>query len=340
LENDGEDKVLNVLPLSFDYGLYQVIMAFLYAGAVVLERSFTYPVRILERIQRERITGFPIVPTIAALLLKMENLAKFDLDSIRYLTNTGSVLPVDHIRKLQKIFPAARIFSMYGLTECKRVSYLAPEQLEVRPKSVGKPIPNCRALVVGENGREAEPGEIGELVVRGANVMRGYWNAPELTEKTFRPGRWPGETLLYSGDLFTKDKEGFLYFVARKDDQIKTKGERVSPKEIEDIVCELDGVLEAAVIAVADETLGQAIKCFAVCRADSKIGAREIIRHCARNMESFMVPKYVEIIAEMPLNGHGKIDRGALKTLGEGGRNSDPGLPGAVNSPCCPGARR
>lgn len=318
LENNGSDKVLNVLPLSFDYGLYQVLMAFMFGGAVVLERSFAFPVKILESIQRERITGFPIVPTIAALLLKMENLGKYDLSSIRYVTNTGGVLPVEHIRKLRKIFNSAKIYSMYGLTECKRVSYLAPEQLELRPESVGKPIPNCRAYVVCENGDEAGAGEIGELVVSGSNVMRGYWNAPELSAKTFRQGRYPGETLLYSGDLFKKDEEGFLYFIARKDDQIKTKGERVSPKEVENMVCELEGVLEAAVIGVSDETMGQAIKCFVVLRPGSKIGEREIIRHCANGMEPFMVPKYVEIIAKMPLNAHGKMDRNALKTFGMG----------------------
>lgn len=339
LENNGEDKVLNVLPLSFDYGLYQVLMAFMFGGAVFLERSFAFPVRILETIQRERITGFPIVPTIAALLLKMENPGKYDLSSIRYVTNTGGNLPVEHIRRLRRIFNSAKIYSMYGLTECKRVSFLAPEQLDLRPKSVGKPIPNCCAFVVGENGEELGSGEVGELVVRGANVMGGYWNAPELSAKTFRRGRYPGETLLYSGDLFTKDEEGFLYFVARKDDQIKTKGERVSPREIENIVCELEGVLEAAVIGVPDETLGQAIKVFVVCRPGSKIGEKEIIRHCANNMEPFMVPRYVEIIAQMPWNAHGKIDRNALRMVGAGTKNPAAGESRAVQPPRSPRAR-
>ena len=322
LGNDGCDKILDVLPLSFDYGLYQVLMAFMFGGGVVLEKSFIFPVRILEKIERERITGFPIVPTIAALLLKMENPGRNDLRSVRYLTNTGSVLPVEHIRKLQKVFSSAKIFSMYGLTECKRVSYLAPEELELRPESVGKPIPNCRAFVVDETGNVVAPGTVGELVVMGANVMRGYWNAPELSEKTFRRGRYPGETLLYSGDLFKEDEEGFLYFVARKDDQIKTRGERVSPREIEEIVCELDGVLEAAVIGVPDQTLGQAIKCFVVRRSGSIVGEREILTHCAKNMEPFMVPRHVEIVSEMPLSAHGKIDKNALKAFGNGSEGS------------------
>ncbi len=315
LENNAGDKVLNVLPLSFDYGLYQMLMTFMFGGSLVLERSFAFPVRILEIIEAEKITGFPIVPTIASLLLKMENPGRYDLSSIRYVTNTGGVLPVEHIRRLRRIFSSAKIYSMYGLTECKRVSYLAPEQLAFRPESVGKPMPNCRAWVVDANGKEAAPGEVGELVVSGANVTAGYWNAPELTAKTFRQGRYPGESLLYSGDLFRKDEEGFLYFIARRDDQIKTRGERVSPREIENIVCELEGVAEAAVIGVADETMGQAIKCFVVLRPGSKIGEKEILRHCAANMESFMTPRYVEIIAQMPCNAHGKIDKHALRAL-------------------------
>ena len=313
LENNEDDKVLSVLPLSFDYGLYQVLMAFMFGGTVVLENSFAYPNKIIECIPREQITGFPLVPTIAALLLRMQNLTRYDLSSLRYLTNTAAVLPVEHIRKLQKIFHPAKIYSMYGLTECKRVSYLPPEELEFRAGSVGKAIPNCQVFISDEDGNEVGPGGIGELIVRGANVMRGYWNAPELTAKTFRQGRYPGETFLYSGDLFRKDEEGFLYFVARKDEQIKTKGERVSPREIENSLCELQGIVEAAVVGVPDEILGQAVKCFVVCLPGSKMGAKDILRHCADNLEPFMVPKYVEIIPEMPRTAHGKIDKNALK---------------------------
>ncbi len=328
LENSREDKILNVLPLSFDYGLYQILMAFMFAGTVVLERSFAFPVRILETIERERITGLPIVPTIAALLLKMDHPGKYDLGSVRYVTNTGGVLPVEHIRKLQGFFHSGKIYSMYGLTECKRVSFLAPGDLEFRPSSVGKPMPNCRVSIIGEDGEEAGPGQVGELVVRGANVMGGYWNAPELSEKTFRRGRYPWETLLYSGDLFKTDQDGFLYFVARKDDQIKTKGERVSPREIENILCELDGVLEAAVIGVEDEILGQAIKCFIVLRPGAQIGEKDIIRHCACNMEPFMVPRHIEFLPRMPCSPHGKIDRGILKRLGAGTKGPGENPPG------------
>ncbi|MCK5349489.1 MAG: AMP-binding protein, partial [Desulfobacula sp.] len=247
LENVEEDIILNVLPLSFDYGLYQIIMASLFGGTVILEKSFVYPYKILELLVKERATGFPIVPTMVAILLQMETMSSFDFTSLRYISNTAAALPVAYIRKIQKIFSQAKIFSMYGLTECKRVSYLPPELIHSKPESVGIPMPNEEVFIHDSQGNELGPGEIGELVVRGSNVMQGYWNAPEETAKTFKPGRYRGETLLYTGDLFKKDDDGLLYFVSRKDDMIKTKGERVSPKEIENVLCEMDGILEAAV---------------------------------------------------------------------------------------------
>jgi acyl-CoA synthetase (AMP-forming)/AMP-acid ligase II len=309
LENVESDIIMVVLPLSFDYGLYQVLMAFLFGGTVVLEKSFLFPVKILEKVVQERVTGFPLVPTMAALLLQVENLARFDFSCLRYITNTAAALPVAYIRKLQTLFPHVTIFSMYGLTECKRVSYLPPDQLDKRPDSVGIPIPNEEVFVVDENGNELPPGQVGELVIRGSNVMQGYWNAPEETAKKFKPGPWRGETLLYSGDLFRRDAEGYLYFVARKDDMIKTKGERVSPKEIENVLCELEGVAEAAVIGVPDDILGQAIKAFIIKNKGTSLTEKELLSHCLKNLESFMVPKYFEFRDSFPKSASGKIDK-------------------------------
>jgi len=312
LENTEEDVILDALPLSFDYGLYQVLMAFFFGGTVVLEKSFAYPFRVLECLVQEHVTGFPIVPTMGAILLQMDNLAKFDFSSLRYITNTAAALPVAHIRALRKIFPNAKIYSMYGLTECKRVSYLPPEELIGRTNSVGIPMPNEEVFVVDENGREVGPGQVGELVIRGSNVMQGYWNAPEETARTFRPGKYRGEVLLYSGDLFKRDEEGFLYFVARRDDMIKTKGERVSPKEIENALCEMEGVAEAAVIGVPDEILGQAIKAFVVTGDGSGLTEQKVKRFCINHLEPFLVPKYIEFRKALPKSGHGKIDKKAL----------------------------
>jgi long-chain acyl-CoA synthetase len=223
-----------------------------------------------------------------------------------------AALPAAHIRKLRALFPKVKIYSMYGLTECKRVSYLPPEELDARPDSVGVPMPNEEVFILDENGHDVAPGQVGELVVRGANVMLGYWNAPVETAKKFRPGRYPGERLLYSGDLFKRDAEGFLYFVARKDDMIKTRGERVSPKEIENAILELDGVSEAAVIGVPDEILGQAIIAYIVRSKYANISDQELLKHCSRNLEPFMVPRKVVFMECFPKNPSGKVDKKQL----------------------------
>lgn len=310
--NTAEDVIVDVLPLSFDYGLYQVLMSVMFGGTVVFE-SFLFPVKVLQAIERERVTGFPLVPTMAAFLLKMQNLDKFDLSSVRYMTNTGAALPSEHIKRIRALFPEVRLYSMFGLTECKRTLYLPPEEVDRRPGSVGQAIPNCEVFLLDEQGREVPPGEVGELVIRGSNVMRGYWNAPELTERAYRSGRIPGERWLYSGDYFRRDDEGYLYFLGRKDDMIKCKGERVSPKEVENVLCEMEGVAEAAVIGTLDEILGQAILAFLVRGNGSFVTARDVLRHCSERLENFMIPKHVEFLDEMPKSPHGKIDKGALK---------------------------
>jgi acyl-CoA synthetase (AMP-forming)/AMP-acid ligase II len=213
---------------------------------------------------------------------------------------------------MQEIFPRVDIYSMYGLTECKRVCYLPPEQLSRKPESVGIPMPNTEAFVVDAQGRSLGPHEVGELVVRGSNVMLGYWNAPEETARIFRPGQHRRESLLYTGDLFRKDEAGFLYFVARKDDLIKSKGERISPKEVENILCAFDGVIEAAVIGVPDEVLGQAIKAFIVRDEKSPFGEKDVLVHCRKNLEPFAVPKYLEFRKTLPKSASGKIDKKRL----------------------------
>jgi acyl-CoA synthetase (AMP-forming)/AMP-acid ligase II len=202
---------------------------------------------------------------------------------------------------------------MYGLTECKRVSYLPPGELDRRPASVGKAIPNTEVLIVNEQGEEVGPDEVGELVVRGSHVMCGYWNSPELTSRTFRPGRFPGEYLLYSGDLFKKDEDGFLYFVGRRDDLIKTKGERVSPREVENVLCEIAGIEEAAVFGMPDELLGQAI---IACIVPGKIAApaaRDIMKYCSGKLQPFMVPRHIEFVENLPKSPNGKVDKKTLK---------------------------
>ena len=312
LENTPEDIVINVLPLSFDYGLYQLLMVFKFGGTLVLERSFAYPAAVLKRIEEERVTGLPGVPTLFAMLLQMD-LSRFDLSSLRYLTNTGAALPVEHIRRLREAFPHARLYSMYGLTECKRALYLPPEELDRRPASVGIPIPGTEAWIEDEEGNRLGPGEVGELVIRGSHVMQGYWGDPEETAKRYRPGRYPAERLLYTGDLFWMDEEGFFYFVARKDDIIKSRGEKVAPKEVENVLYQLPGVVEAAVVGVPDDLLGQAVKAFIVCSDGHTLTERDVLRHCRQHLEDFMVPKYIEFRESLPKTPSGKIRRSALR---------------------------
>jgi amino acid adenylation domain-containing protein len=311
LENTSDDIILNVLPLSFDYGLYQVLMAFKVGATLVLEQSFAYPAETLDVLVRERVTGFPIVPTMSALLLQMD-LSRYDFSALRYITNTGAALPTSHIAALRQAFPHATLYSMYGLTECKRVSYLPPSQLDVRPDSVGKGMPNEEVYIVDEHGRRLESG-VGELVIRGSNVMKGYWEQPEETEKVLRPGPLPGERVLYSGDLFRMDEEGYLYFIGRKDDIIKTRGEKVSPKEVENVLYKMAPIAEAAVVGVPDPILGEVVKAVVTVKAGASVTQREVMRHCASHLEDFMVPKLVEIRDAMPKTGTGKIDKSTLK---------------------------
>jgi amino acid adenylation domain-containing protein len=311
LENGPDDVILNVLPLSFDYGLYQVLMAFKIGGTLVLERSFTYPYRIIELLEQEQVTGFPVVPTISAILLQLE-LAAHRFPALRYITNTAAALPTDHIRRLRNLFPEVRIFSMYGLTECKRVSYLPPEQIDLRPTSVGRGMPNEEVYIVDDSGRPADPGIVGELVVRGSNVMKGYWELPEETDRVLKPGRLPGEKVLYTGDLFRMDEEGYLYFVGRKDDIIKTRGEKVSPREVEEVLHTMPGVAEAAVIGVPDDMLGEAIHAVIRSQAGVNLTAEEVIHWCSLKLENFMVPKSVDFQGELPQTSTGKISKREL----------------------------
>lgn len=310
LQNTTDDVILDVLPLSFDYGLYQLFLAFQSGASVVLERSFVYPTLMLELIARERVTALPIVPMIAALLQR-HDLATYDLSSLRYITNTGAALPPAHIAALRKSLPDVGIFSMYGLTECKRVSFLSPDEIDRRPTSVGKPMENVEVYVADEQGRLSESGE-GELVIRGSNVMRGYWRAPEETAQVLRPGPLAGQQILYSGDAFRIDEDGYLYFLGRLDDVIKSRGQRVSPKEVENVLYELAGVIGAAVVGTEDPVLGNAVKAFVCVEPGVTLSERDVVHHCARRLEDFMVPKAVEFVQTLPRTDSGKILRRGL----------------------------
>lgn len=312
LENVESDVILNVLPLSFDYGLYQLLMTFYFGGKLILERSFSYPFSIINTIVHEKVTGFPIVPTIARMIIQLNNVNNYNFDHLRYISNTGAHLPHSHIKQLQEIFPKTKIFCMYGLTECKRVSYLPPDKIDQKLNSVGKAMPNIEVTIVNKKGEKVRPGEIGELVVRGSNVMQGYWQLSEETEKMLKPGLNSWEKNLYTGDLFRMDEEGYLYFVSRKDDIIKSKGEKVSPREIENVLYKIPEVAEAAVVGLENELLGQAIKAFIVLKNGKLLDKNYIINHCYQYLEDFMIPKFVEFRSQLPKTNSGKIQKSAL----------------------------
>jgi len=261
----------------------------------------------------EKVTSFAGVPTMYALILGLPNLASFDLSALRILTNAADALPVPVLENLRKTFPQARLFSMYGLTECQRVSYLPPEELDRRSASVGRGMPNQEVWLADEQGRRLPLGETGELVVRGKHVMRGYWNKPKQTAERLRPGPDPGEMVLHTGDIFRTDADGFLYFVARKDDLIKSRGEKVSPREIESAIHALPDVVHVGVVGVPDPLLGHAIKAFVVLRPDAKLTERDVVRHCRERLESYMVPHQIAFVDALPTTLTGKVRRADLR---------------------------
>jgi amino acid adenylation domain-containing protein len=312
LELAEDEVILNVLPLAFDYGLYQMIMAFRTGARLVLERSFAFPAQVLGLIRQEGVTGFPGVPTIFAALSELKSLKDQDFSSIRYVTNTAAALPLKHILMLRELFSSARIYSMYGLTECKRCTYLPPEDLARKPLSVGIAIPNTEMWIVDEHDRRVAAGVVGQLVIRGATVMKGYWGKPEATARKLKPGPLPGEQVLYTGDYCRMDAEGYLYFVGRGDEIIKSRGEKVAPKEVENALMDIPGVREAAVIGVPDELLGQAVKAFVVMENGRTIGEKQLQMECQKRLENFMVPKSIVVVASLPMTDTGKLKKTAL----------------------------
>ena len=294
LELGPSDRVLCGLPLSFGYGLNQLLTCVHARATLVLERTLAFPGRLIELLERERITGLPGVPTFFGVLVGLQGLAERELPDLRYLTNAGAALPAPMLAALRATFPHARLFCMYGQTECTRVCYLPPEQLDAHPGSVGVAIP----------GTEAWVDESGELMVRGPHVMRGYWNDPEATAERIAP-----DGTLRTGDLFRTDDDGFLYFVARKDDIINSRGQKVAPAEVEAALIAHPAVREAAVVGVPDPLLGEAVTAHVVAE---DVDERELRRHCASFLEEHLVPQRFHIRPDLPKTPNGKIDRRAL----------------------------
>ncbi|WP_206613434.1 acyl-CoA ligase (AMP-forming), exosortase A system-associated [Parahaliea mediterranea] len=325
LGNTASDRVLALLPLSFDAGLSQLTTMFFCGGSAVL-MDYLLPGDVLRALERFEVTGLGAVPPIWNQLAGLEWPSAV-VQRLRYITNTGGAMPTATTRSLAARLPHTQIFLMYGLTEAFRSTYLPPDQVALRPDSIGRAIPNAEILVVDANGRECAPDEPGELVHRGPLVAMGYWNAPELTARRFRPapGRPPElstpELAVWSGDRVRRDREGYLYFLSREDDMIKTSGYRVSPTEVEEVVYGAGNIAQAAAMGLAHPSLGQAILVLVSPVSNAGTGTdteiddsghalqQAVLGHCRRELPSFMVPQAVIVLAELPLGPNGKLDR-------------------------------
>jgi acyl-CoA ligase (AMP-forming) (exosortase A-associated) len=316
LENTSEDRLLAVLPFSFDYGFSQLSTAF-HVGASVVLMDYLFPRDIVTLLARERITGLAGVPPLWSQLAELP--WPTDITShLRYITNSGGAMPGATLRKLRDALPQTQPFLMYGLTEAFRSTYLPPAEIDKRPGSMGKAIPNAEILVVRPDGTPCAPNEPGELVHRGSLVALGYWNDSEKTALRFRsaPGQPAGlripEVAVWSGDTVRADEDGFLYFVGRGDEMIKTSGYRVSPTEVEEVVFASGLVADAAAVGIKHPTLGQAIVIVATPAAGRGPDDRAILDHCRKELPAFMVPARIEWRDALPRNPNGKYDRPRL----------------------------
>jgi acyl-CoA ligase (AMP-forming) (exosortase A-associated) len=315
----SSDRIISVLPFNFDYGLNQMTSSILHGATLVLHKFFL-PTDLLKVLEAEKITGFagmnPIWVKIFNENIKLTR--TYDFSHLRYITNSGGKVPVSIIEKMRKFFPQTDIYLMYGLTEAFRSTYLPPQELEKRPTSMGKAIPNVEIFVVNEKGEECKPGEVGELVHRGALISRGYWNDPEKTAQVFRKNLLLrgqdhlNDVVVYSGDLVKKDEEGFLYYVSRRDEMIKTMGYRVSPTEVEETLHRIDGVADVVTFGKEIET-GDQIVVAVIQLNSSYIEKNELLTHAKKYLPDYMLPREVYFEKELPKTANGKIDRSLLK---------------------------
>jgi len=323
LDNRPEDTLLAALPLSFDAGFSQLTTAF-HVGARVVLLNYLLPRDVLKALEREKVTGLTAVPPLYIQLAQLEWPASIT-EHLRYFANTGGRMPRETLVALRERMPKTTPFLMYGLTEAFRSTFLPPAEVDRRPDSIGKAIPNAEILVLREDGSPCAPNEPGELVHRGALVGMGYWNDPEKTAERYKPlsahapGRQAGlvlpELAVFSGDTVRMDEEGFLYFIGRRDEMMKTSGYRVSPTEVEEILYETKLIGECVAFGVEHQTLGQAIQVIATAPASGTLDVETLLAECRSRMPAYMVPAGIEVRpGPLPRNPNGKIDRKTLST--------------------------
>jgi len=314
LKNSPDDRILAVLHLSFDYGLNQLTTAF-HAGATGVLMNYLLPRDIIDILEEENITGLAAVPP---LWIQLAQLKWPRASTLRYITNSGGAMPRATLDLLRSRLPNTAVFLMYGLTEAFRSTFLPPEQVAIRPDSIGKAIPNAEVLVVREDGSLCAAGEPGELVHRGVHVSMGYWNDHEQTAERFKPvlsrelGLTIPELAVWSGDTVRMDDEGFLYFIGRRDEMIKTSGYRVSPTEVEEVLMATGRLQQAAVIGLPDAVMGERVHAVVVARAE--VDAESLRAWCAERLSDYKVPETMTLTREaLPRNANGKVIKRQLR---------------------------
>jgi amino acid adenylation domain-containing protein len=317
LDTREDDRIGCVLSFNFDYGLNQIWQT-IRKGATLYLHDLAMPNDLFAMMAKERITALPVMPVIITKMFdKRLKLAtgSHDFSSLRYVCSTGGRLSDDMLTDLRTTFPLAKIYSMFGLTEAFRSTYLHPDKLAAHPTSIGKAIPDNQVMVLDESGEECAPNVVGELVHRGSTVTKGYWRDPENTAKVFRSHpRFPGETLVFSGDKVIRDEEGYFYFVARGDEMIKTKGFRVSPTEVESEVVRHPDIVEAVAFAVQNITVGEDVACAYTTVGGQPLPEAALRQYLKTQLPSHMVPAYLIHFESFPITGNaGKLDRKTIK---------------------------
>jgi acyl-CoA synthetase (AMP-forming)/AMP-acid ligase II len=311
LQLTENDSILNVLPFYYSYGNSVLHTHLAVGGSLILENNLVYPHRVIEKMARKTVTGFSGVPSTFALLLGRVNLEEYDLGSLRYLTQAGGAMAPTLADKLLAALPHAQLFIMYGQTEASaRLTYLPPEKIREKRGSIGIAIPETLIEIRDKQGHRTPPGKTGEICAFGDNIMQGYWGDPEKTAQVLKDG-W-----LYTGDLAHTDQDGYLYIDGRSSDMIKSGANRISPKEIEEVIQEVDGVMEVAVIGSPNEMLGEIIKAYIVPKPGSKLEKMTIQRHCKNNLAIYKIPKEIQFIDELPKTASGKIKKYLLQEQG------------------------
>lgn len=309
LELTADDRIMAILPFYYIYGKSLLNTHFAVGGSVIIDNRFMYPNVVLQTMQKQGATGFAGVPSTFTILLRRSNLRSMTFPMLRYLTQAGGAMAPAIQKEVAKVFAPAKLFVMYGATEASaRLSYLSPEDLPHKWGSIGKAIPNVDLFIADTKGNPLSPGEEGEIVARGSNIMSGYWNHPEETDKVLKNG------LYYTGDLGKSDEDGFLFIIGRSKDMIKIGGNRVSAKEIEDAIYEHPAVIETAVIGVADDVLGEAPKAFLVTTKERReliIG--EMPQFLQERLAPYKIPRSYEIRDSLPKNESGKIQKLKLR---------------------------